>query len=77
MRALLTLGLIGAIGYAINGTAEPAESAFSPSEQIEVHSVVVDEPQAIGGPRIYSDTPTRWGASHLNVVAPVHNPKVS
>ena len=47
MRALLTLGLIGAIGYATNGTAEP-ETAFTPtpSAQIEVHSVVVDEPQA-------------------------------
>jgi hypothetical protein len=45
MRALLTLGLIGAIGYTTNGTAELAEPAFIPSEQIEVHSVVVDEPQ--------------------------------
>ena len=51
MRALLTLGLIGAIGYATNGTA-PAETAFTPSEQIEgVHSVVVDEPQAIALPQ--------------------------
>ena len=46
MHALLTLGLIGAIGYATNGTAEAAETAFTPPEQIEVHSVVVDEPQA-------------------------------
>lgn len=45
MRALLTLGLIGAIGYTTNGTAELAETAFTPSKQIEVHSVVVDEPQ--------------------------------
>ena len=52
MRALLTLGLIGAIGYATNGTAQPAETAFTPSEQIEgVHSVVVDEPQAIALPQ--------------------------
>ena len=45
MRALLTLGLIGVIGYTTNGTAEPAEPAFIPSERTEVHSVVVDEPQ--------------------------------
>jgi len=45
MRVLLTLGVIGAIGYTTNGTAEPAETAFIPSEQTEVHSVVVDEPQ--------------------------------
>jgi hypothetical protein len=45
MRALLTLGLIGVIGYTTNGTAEPADPVFIPSEQTEVHSVVVDEPQ--------------------------------
>jgi hypothetical protein len=45
MRALLILGLICAIGYAADGTAEQAETVFTPSEQIEVHSVVVDEPQ--------------------------------
>lgn len=45
MRALLTLGLIGAIGYATNGTAEPAETTFIPSKQTEVHAVVVDQPQ--------------------------------
>ena len=51
MRALLLLGLIGAIGYTTNGTAEPAKTAFTPSAQIEVHSVVVDEPQAIALPQ--------------------------
>lgn len=45
MRALLTLALIGVIGYTTNGTAEPAEPVFIPSEQTEVHSVVVNEPQ--------------------------------
>ena len=44
MRALLTLGLIGAIGYSTNETAELAETA-SPPKQLEVHSVVVDKPQ--------------------------------
>jgi Bacterial SH3 domain len=45
MRALLTLGLIAAIGYTTNGSAEPANTAFPPSKQREVHAVVVDEPQ--------------------------------
>jgi hypothetical protein len=45
MRALLTLGLIGAIGYATNATAESAATTFIQSQQTEVHSVVVDEPQ--------------------------------
>lgn len=45
MRALLTLGLIGAFGYPANGTAEPAETAFTPPAPIEVHAVVVDQPR--------------------------------
>jgi hypothetical protein len=45
MRALLTLGLIAAIGYATNGTAEPAGTAFAPTKQAEVHAVVVDQPR--------------------------------
>ena len=52
MRALLTRGLISAIGYTTNGTAELAKTAFIPSDQIEgVHSVVVDEPQVIALPQ--------------------------
>jgi SH3 domain-containing protein len=51
MRALLTLGLIAAIGYATNGAAEPANTAFSPSKQDEVHAVVVDEPRVDRLPR--------------------------
>jgi hypothetical protein len=45
MRALLTLGLIAAIGYTTNGAAEPADIAFTPSKQGEVHAVVVDAPR--------------------------------
>jgi hypothetical protein len=47
-RALLALWLIGAIVYTTNGTsAQPAETASIPSEQVEVHSVVVDTPLVI------------------------------
>jgi hypothetical protein len=42
-RALLTLGLIAAIGYTTNGSAEPANTAVPPAKQGEVHAVVVDE----------------------------------
>jgi hypothetical protein len=45
MRALLTLGLIGAFGYPTNGIAESSETAVIRSAPIEVHSVVVDQPQ--------------------------------
>jgi hypothetical protein len=45
MRALLTLGLIAAIGYTTNGAAEPADIAFTPAKQGEVHAVVVDAPR--------------------------------
>jgi hypothetical protein len=45
MRALLTLGLIAAIGYTTNGAAEPADIAFTPATQGEVHAVVVDAPR--------------------------------
>jgi hypothetical protein len=51
MRALVTLGLIGAIGYTTNGTADPAEIEFIPREQSEVHAVVVDEPQVVALPQ--------------------------
>jgi hypothetical protein len=44
MRALLTFGLIGAIGYTSIGNAEPAKPAV-PSEQTEVRAVVVDRPE--------------------------------
>jgi hypothetical protein len=47
-RALLALWLIGAIVYTTNGaSAQPAETASIQSEQVEVHSVVVDTPQVI------------------------------
>ena len=45
MRALLTLGLIAAIGYTTNGSAEPADNALTPAKQGEVHAVVVDAPR--------------------------------
>jgi uncharacterized protein YgiM (DUF1202 family) len=47
-RAVLALWLIGAIVSTTNGaSAQPAETASIPSEQVEVHSVVVDTPQVI------------------------------
>ena len=51
MRALLTLGLIGAIGYSSNWTTDPTETAFVLPEQAEVHAVVVDQPQVVALPR--------------------------
>jgi hypothetical protein len=47
-RALLALWLIGAIVYTTNGaSAQPVETASIQSEQVDVHSVVVDTPQVI------------------------------
>jgi uncharacterized protein YgiM (DUF1202 family) len=47
-RAVPALWLIGAIVYTTNGaSAQPAETASIQSEQVEVHSVVVDTPQVI------------------------------
>jgi uncharacterized protein YgiM (DUF1202 family) len=47
-RALLALWLVGTILSKTNGaSAQPAEPASIPSEQVEVHSVVVDIPQVI------------------------------
>ena len=47
-RALLARWLIGPIVCTTNGaSAQPAEMASIQSEQVEVHSVVVDTPQVI------------------------------
>jgi hypothetical protein len=47
-RALLALWLIAAIVYTTNGaSAQPAETASIQSEQVEVHSVLVDTPLVI------------------------------
>jgi len=47
-RALLALWLIGAILPTTNGaSAQPVETASIQSEQVEVHSVVVDTPKVI------------------------------
>jgi hypothetical protein len=47
-RALLALWLIGTIVYATHGaSAQPVETASFQSEQVELHSVVVDTPQVI------------------------------
>jgi hypothetical protein len=47
-RAVLALCLMGAIVFPTKGaSAQPAETAFIPSEQIEIYSVVVDTPQVI------------------------------
>ena len=45
-RARLALWLIGAIVYVTNGaSAQPIETASFQSEQVELHSVVVDTPR--------------------------------
>jgi uncharacterized protein YgiM (DUF1202 family) len=47
-RAVLALWLLGAIVYTTNGaSAQPVETASIQSEQVGVHSVVVDTPQVI------------------------------
>jgi hypothetical protein len=64
MRALLTLGLIAAIGYTTNVAAEPADTALNLSKQGEVHAVVVDEPQVNRLPQgsgEISDLVESWG----------------
>ena len=53
MRALATLGLIGAIGYTTNGGT--ADLAFIPPRQGEVHAVVVDRPQVIALPEGFGE----------------------
>ena len=65
MRALLTLGLIAAIGYTTNVAAEPADTALNLSKQGEVHAVVVDEPQVNRLPQgsgEISDLVESWGS---------------
>ena len=55
-RALLALWLIGAIVYTTNGaSAQPVETASIQSEQVEVHSVVVDTPQVISLSHAFPD----------------------
>lgn len=55
-RALLALWLITAIVYTTNGaSAQPAETASIQSEQVEVHSVVVDTPQVISLSHAFPD----------------------
>jgi hypothetical protein len=57
-RAQLALWLIGAIVYAPNGaSAQPIEASFQ-SEQVELHSVVVDTPQVIS---LSHASPEAWG----------------
>jgi uncharacterized protein YgiM (DUF1202 family) len=47
-RVLFVLGLIGAILYTTDGaSAQPVETASIQSEQVELHSVVVDAPEVI------------------------------
>jgi hypothetical protein len=58
-RSLLALWLIGTIVYATSGAgAQPAETASIPSEQVEVHSVVVDMPRVIS---LSLASPDSWG----------------
>ena len=58
-RARLALWLIGTIVYATNGaSAQPIETAPFQSEQVELHSVVVDTPQVIS---LSHASPEAWG----------------
>lgn len=58
-RARLALWLIGTIVYATNGaSAQPIETASFQSEQVELHSVVVDTPQVIS---LSHASPEAWG----------------
>ncbi len=56
--SLLALWLIGTLVYAPSGAAQPVEPASNPSEQVEVHSVVVDMPQVIS---LSLASPDSWG----------------
>ena len=56
-RVLFVLWLIGAIVYATDGaSAQPVETASIQSEQVELHSVVVDTPQVISLSHASPDT---------------------
>ena len=62
-RAVLAFWLIGAIVHATNGSsAQPVETASFESEQVEVHSVVVDTPQVISvsqaSPEVWDTLPS-------------------
>ena len=63
-RAPLALWLIGVIVYTTNGvyatngaSAQPVETASFQSEQVELHSVVVDAPQVIS---LSQASPEAW-----------------
>ena len=58
-RSLLALWLIGTLVYATSdASAQPLETASNSSEQVEVHSVVVDMPQIIS---LSLASPDSWG----------------
>ena len=58
-RSLLALWLISTIVYATSdATAQSVETASNPSEQVEVHSVVVDMPEIIS---LSLASPDSWG----------------
>ena len=58
-RSLLALLLIGTFVYATGGaSAQPVETPSIQSEQVEVHSVVVDMPQVIS---LSLASPDSWG----------------
>jgi hypothetical protein len=58
-RSLLALWPIGIIIYATSGAgARPAEMGSIQSEEVEVHSVVVDMPQVIS---LSLASPDSWG----------------
>jgi hypothetical protein len=58
-RSLLALLLMGTFVYATGSpSAQPVGTASNPSEQVEVHSVVVDIPEVIS---LSLASPDSWG----------------
>ena len=73
-RARLALWLIGAIVYATNGaSAQPVETASFQSEQVELHSVVVDTPQVIS---LSHASPEAWGTLPSSVQLDEQGPAI-
>jgi hypothetical protein len=68
----LAFWLIGTIVYATSGaSAQPIETASIQSEQVEVHSVVVDMPRVIS---LSLASPDSWGTLPSPVLMEDHPP---
>jgi hypothetical protein len=73
-RALLALWLIGTIVYATHGaSAQPVETASFQSEQVELHSVVVDTPQVISLSQASTEA---WGTLPSSVQLDERRPSI-